>query len=342
METLPEERVGGFEDSGASVQTVEARGARRRPAPLALLVAIRPPEWIKNLLVFAGLLFSQKLRQGPQVVDATITFAAFCAISSAGYLFNDLHDAPLDRRHPSKRRRPIASGEVSPPLAWTSAVVLAAGAVAAAAAAVSAEVGGFVALYGAMTVAYSLILKRLVILDVMTIASLFLLRVAAGAVAVEAHASEWLLLCTGMLALFLGFTKRRQEAIVEQRVPPAPSTATNPGGAASAEGTAASGSWVTRPVLEHYSLPFLDQMVAMVTAAAVISYAIYAVNSPLIGSKMLATAPSVLYGVFRYLYLIYDRKDTRSTSAILTEDPGMIFAAVTWVGTALAMLYVFD
>jgi hypothetical protein len=342
METLPEERVGGFDDSGAGVQSLETRGARRRAAPLALLVAIRPPEWIKNLLVFAGLLFSQKLRQGPQVVDATITFAAFCAISSAGYLFNDLHDAPLDRRHPSKRRRPIASGEVSPPLAWTSAVVLAAGAVAAAAAAVSAEVAGFVALYGGMTVAYSLILKRLVILDVMTIASLFLLRVAAGAVAVEAHASEWLLLCTAMLALFLGFTKRRQEAIVEQRVPPAPSTATNPGGAASVEGTAAAGSWVTRPVLEHYSLPFLDQMVAMVTAAAIISYAIYAVNSPLIGSKMLATAPSVLYGVFRYLYLIYDRKDTRSTSAILTEDPGMIFAAVTWVGVALAMLYVFD
>jgi hypothetical protein len=344
METLPEERVGGFDDSGAGVQTLEARGARRRPTPLALLVAIRPPEWIKNLLVFAGLLFSQKLRQGPQVVDATITFVAFCAISSAGYLFNDLHDAPLDRRHPSKRRRPIASGEVSPALAWTCAVVLAAAAVAGAAAAVSAEVAGFVALYGAMTVAYSLILKRLVILDVMTIASLFLLRVAAGAVAVEAHASEWLLLCTAMLALFLGFTKRRQEAIVEQRVPPAPSTATNPhgGGAASAEGPAAAESWVTRPVLEHYSLPFLDQMVAMVTAAAVISYAIYAVNSPLIGSKMLATAPSVLYGVFRYLYLIYDRKDTRSTSAILTEDPGMIFAAVTWVGTALAMLYVFD
>jgi hypothetical protein len=99
---------------------------------------------------------------------------------------------------------------------------------------------------------------------------------------------------------------------------------------------------VTRPVLEHYSLAFLDQMVAMVTAAAIISYAIYAVNSPLIGSRMLATAPSVLYGIFRYLYLIYDRRDTRSTSAILIKDPGMIFAGVTWVGAALAMLYVFD
>src|SRR6185295_1011439 len=177
---------------------------------------------------------------------------------------------------------------------------------------------------------YSLVLKRLVILDVMTIASLFLLRVVGGAVAVEAEASEWLLLCTAMLALFLGFTKRRQEAMSEQSV------------AASSSAATAARSPVTRPVLEHYSLAFLDQMVAMVTAAAIMSYAIYAVNSPLIGTRMLATAPSVLYGIFRYLYLIYDRGDTRSTSAILTQDPGMIFAAVTWVGAALAMLYIFD
>jgi hypothetical protein len=95
-------------------------------------------------------------------------------------------------------------------------------------------------------------------------------------------------------------------------------------------------------VLEHYSLPFLDQMIAMVTASAILSYVIYAVDSPRIGSKMLATAPSVLYGIFRYLYLIYDRRDTRSTAAILTEDPGMIFAGISWVGVALAMLYVFD
>ena len=170
-----------------------------------------------------------------------------------------------------------------------------------------------------ITAAYSLILKRLVIIDVMTIASLFILRVVAGAVAVEAQASEYLLVCTGMLALFLGFTKRRQEAILEE--------------ADTAD---------TRPVLEHYSIPFLDQMVAMVTAAAIISYVIYTVNSPLVGSRMLATAPSVLYGVFRYLYLIYDRQDTRSTAAILTKDPGMIFAGVTFIASAIAVLYVFD
>jgi 4-hydroxybenzoate polyprenyltransferase len=315
METLTEEqqRTAGGEAGAAGAAT------RRRSQAIALLAAMRPPEWIKNVLVFAGLLFSQKLNQGPQVVDATITFVAFCAISSAGYLVNDLRDAPLDRRHPEKRHRPIASGELSERVAAIAAVVLAAIGIGLSFAWVGAGVAGLVALYGVITVAYSLILKRLVIIDVMTIASLFILRVVAGAVAVEAHASEWLLLCTAMLALFLGFTKRRQEAIEEM----------------TEEGTA-------RPVLEHYSLPFLDQTVAMVTAGAIISYAIYAVNSPLIGSKMLATGPSVLYGIFRYLYLIYDRRDTRSTAAILSEDPGMIFAGVSWIGIALIMLYVVD
>ncbi len=291
---------------------------------------MRPQEWIKNLLVFAGLLFSGKLDEGAQVLDATLAFTAFCAISSAGYLFNDLRDMAHDRQHPEKRLRPIASGELSAAIAWVLAATLAAFGVAVALIGVSAEVAGLVALYGVITAAYSLVLKQLVILDVMTIASLFLLRVVAGAVAVEADASEWLLLCTAMLALFLGFTKRRQEAMSDQSMPAASSSATE------------ARSPVTRPVLEHYSLAFLDQMVAMVTAAAIMSYAIYAVNSPLIGSRMLATAPSVLYGIFRYLYLIYDRRDTRPTSAILTRDPGMIFAAVTWVGAALAMLYVFD
>ena len=285
-----------------------------------LIRAVRPQEWIKNLLVFAGVLFSGRLDSGDAIVDATITFVAFCAISSAGYLFNDLRDREHDRLHPDKRSRPIASGAVAPSTATGLAVLLALLAIGLGLA-VDSEVAGLVALYGVITTAYSLGLKRLVIIDVMTIASLFILRVVAGAVAVGAHASEFLLVCTGFLALFLGFTKRRQEAMLEEQ-----------------EATEAG----TRPVLEHYSIPFLDQMIAMVTAAAILSYVIYAADSPRVGSEMLATAPSVLYGIFRYLYLIYDRRDTRSTAAILTEDPGMIFAGVTWVGTALAMLYLFD
>jgi 4-hydroxybenzoate polyprenyltransferase len=311
MESLSEREGAAAEPAAPRPSAAPRFGTAR-----ALLVAVRPPEWIKNLLVYAGLLFSQQFDDLGLVLEATLVFVAFCAISSAGYLVNDLRDVAYDRRHPEKRHRPIASGALSERAAWTVAIVLAVAAVGLSLAAASAEIAGLVALFGAITVAYSVILKRLVIIDVMTIAGLFILRVVAGAVAVDAQASEWLLLCTGMLALFLGFTKRRQEAMEEM--------------ADNAE---------TRPVLEHYSVAYLDQMVAMVTAAAIISYAIYAVNSPNIGSEMLATAPSVLYGIFRYLYLIYDRRDTRSTAAILTEDPGMIFAGMTWVGIALVMLY---
>jgi hypothetical protein len=292
-----------------------------------LVASLRPQEWVKNTLVFAGVIFSRQFDDGPALLDATLTFVAFCAIASAGYLLNDLRDREHDRLHPEKRNRPIASGALSTGTATTAAIGLAAFALLLPLVAVEAEVAGMVAVYGIVTAAYSLVLKRLVILDVMTIASLFILRVVAGAVAVDAQASEYLLVCTAMLALFLGFTKRRQEAILEQDTPPP--------GVPEAQAT-------TRPVLEHYSLPFLDQMIAMVTATAIVTYVIYAVNSPFVGSRMLATAPSVLYGVFRYLYLIYDRRDTRSTAAILAEDPGMIFAGATYIASAFLVLYVVD
>jgi 4-hydroxybenzoate polyprenyltransferase len=298
----------------------EGRPSKPRRGPLkAAIVALRPQEWVKNLLVFAGLLFSAKFRQFDAVVDASITFAGFCAVASAGYLINDVHDAELDRQHPTKRRRPIAAGELGVKTAITMAAVLLVAGIAAPAIAVKPLVGALVLAYMVGTTLYSYVLKTEVILDVMTIAGLFVLRVLAGAVAVGADASSYLLLCTGMVALFLGFTKRRQEATSELH-----------------SGTQ------TRPVLEHYSIPFLDQMVAMVTAATVMSYAIYAVNSPNIGAKMLATLPPVVYGIFRYLYLIYDRKDTRSTDAILLEDYGMIGAAVTWVGLVVILLAIYD
>ena len=309
------------ERSEPQVAEVAAGGLTPKPrrGPVrAAIVALRPQEWIKNLLVFAGLLFSAKFKDCDAVVDATVTFAAFCMISSAGYLFNDLHD--VAERPPASEEAlpPDRGGELPIPTAIAMAIVLAVVALVGSTLLEGLEVGGLVAGLRGGHDALLLVLKHEVILDVMTIAWLFILRVVAGAVAVDAHASEFLLLCTGMLALFLGFTKRRQEATSELH-----------------SGTK------TRPVLEHYSLPFLDQMVAMVTAAAVISYAIYAVNSPLIGSKMLATLPPVLYGIFRYLYLIYDRKDTRSTAAILLEDYGMIGAAVIWVASVLILLLIY-
>ncbi|HEY8467541.1 MAG TPA: UbiA prenyltransferase family protein [Solirubrobacterales bacterium] len=290
-----------------------------------LVVSLRPQEWVKNLLVFAGLVFSLQFDDWTAIAEATLTFVAFCAISSAGYLLNDLRDREHDRLHPEKRHRPLASGALAPGTAMAAAVALAVLAVAVSWAGVSWEVAAMVAGYAVVTALYSLLLKRLVIIDVMTIAALFILRVVAGAVAVGATASEYLLVCTAMLALFLGFTKRRQEAMLEAQPVDEPL-----------------GPRTTRPVLEHYSPPFLDQMIAMVTATAIVTYVIYSVNSPFAGSKMLATAPSVLYGIFRYLYLIYHRHDTRSTAAILVEDPGMVFAGVSYLASAFIVLYALD
>jgi 4-hydroxybenzoate polyprenyltransferase len=291
---------------------------RRSPLRAAIKTG-RPQEWIKNILVFAGLLFSGKSTDPNAVLEATLAFVSFCLISSAGYFVNDLIDVELDRKHPKKRFRPLAAGELSESAAKIIAPVLAAAAIGLAFATVNWEVGLMVVGYGIAQMAYSLGLKQIVIIDVMTLVGLFILRVAAGAVAVDAHPSEWLILCTGMGAAFLGFTKRRQEAVLETD-----------------EGTS------SRPVLEHYSLPFLDQMVSLVTTGTVISYAIYTVNSPLIGSQMMLTLPPVVYMIFRYLYLIYDRSDDRSTAAIVAEDKGMIAAGGVFVLTVFLLLYVFN
>jgi 4-hydroxybenzoate polyprenyltransferase len=290
---------------------------RRSPLRAAIKTG-RPKEWIKNVFVFAGLLFSGEFTELDAIGAALITFIAFCLISSAGYFLNDLIDVELDRKHPKKRFRPLAARELSEAAAKGIAPVIAAIGIGIGFL-VSWEVGLMVVGYGVAQVAYSLGLKQIVIIDVMTLAGLFILRVAAGAEAVDAHASEWLILCTGMLAAFLGFTKRRQEAVSELH-----------------EGTS------TRPVLEHYSLPFLDQMVSLVTTGTVISYAIYTVNSPLIGSQMMLTIPPVVYGIFRYLYLIYDRTDDRSMAQIVAGDRGIQAAGAAFAIIAFLLLYVFN
>ena len=293
-----------------------AERARSRGLLHAGLVALRPIEWVKNLFVLAPLLFGAQLDSSSALRSAAATLIAFCAVSSAGYLINDLLDVELDRRHPVKRNRPIASGELPVPIAIAMAVVLAVLGFAIALA-VEPEVAAVVGGYFVLTVAYSTLLKHVVILDVMAIAGCFLMRVLGGAVAVDVQASEWLLFCTGMLALFLGFTKRRQEAKREDL-----------------EGGP------TRPVLEHYPLPFLDQMVSLVTAAALLSYGIYAIDSPLVGGRMLATTPIVLYGLFRYLYLIYAREDQRDAARLVGSDPGIQAALVIWAVTVGLLLYV--
>ncbi len=315
METITSEQPTVPADS-AQPEPEEPVVPRRSPLRAAIKTG-RPKEWIKNVFVFAGLLFSGKFNQPHDVFLSVVTFVAFCLISSAGYYVNDLIDVELDRKHPKKRFRPLAAGELSEGTAKAIAPVLAAIAVAVAFL-VNWQVGLMVVGYGVAQMAYSLGLKQIVIIDVMTLAGLFILRVAAGASAVDAHASEWLILCTGMLAAFLGFTKRRQEAVSELH-----------------EGTS------TRPVLEHYSLPFLDQMVSLVTTGTVISYAIYTVNSPIIGSQMMLTIPPVVYGIFRYLYLIYDRSDDRSMAQIVAGDRGIQAAGAAYAILAFLLLYVF-
>lgn len=301
----------------ADDQALESAVPHRSPLRAAVTTG-RPKEWIKNVFVFAGLLFSGKFNQPHDVLMSVVTFVSFCLISSAGYFVNDLIDVELDRKHPKKRLRPIAAGELAESTAKTIAPVLALIAVAIAFA-VNWKVGLMVVGYGVAQMAYSFGLKQIVIVDVMTLAGLFILRVAAGASAVDAHASEWLILCTGFLAAFLGFTKRRQEAVSELH-----------------EGTS------SRPVLEHYSLPFLDQMVSLVTTGTVISYSLYTVNSPLIGSQMMLTIPPVVYGIFRYLYLIYDRSDDRSMAQIVAGDRGIQAAGAVFAITAFLLLYVFN
>jgi 4-hydroxybenzoate polyprenyltransferase len=316
METITSEQPTVPAEAGKA-DAAEPVVPRRSPLRAAVKTG-RPKEWIKNVFVFAGLLFSGKFNQSHEVFEAFVTFVAFCLISSAGYFINDLIDVELDRKHPKKRFRPLAAGELSEAAAKVISPALAVVAIGIAFT-VNWQVGLMVVGYGIAQVAYSLGLKQIVIIDVMTLAGLFILRVAAGASAVDAHASEWLILCTGMLAAFLGFTKRRQEAVSELH-----------------EGTS------TRPVLEHYSLPFLDQMVSLVTTGTVLSYAIYTVNSPLIGSQMMLTIPPVVYGIFRYLYLIYDRSDDRSMAAIVAEDRGIQAAGASYALIAFLLLYVFN
>src|SRR3954468_24377631 len=317
METITSEQPTVPAEPNQSHEPETGEVVPRRSPLRAAIKTGRPKEWIKNVFVFAGLLFSGKFNQSHDVVEAFVTFVAFCLISSAGYFVNDLIDVELDRKHPKKRFRPLAARELSESTAKAIAPGLALVAVAIAFT-VNWQVGLMVVGYGVAQMAYSLGLKQIVIIDVMVLAGLFILRVAAGASAVDTHASEWLILCTGMGAAFLGFTKRRQEAVSELH-----------------QGTS------SRPVLEHYSLPFLDQMVSLVTTGTVISYAIYTINSPLIGSQMMLTIPPVVYMIFRYLYLIYDRSDERSTSAMVMEDKGMLAGGACWVLSAFLLLYVF-
>ena len=285
---------------------------------LALLGSLRPRQWVKNLFVFAGVIFSQQLLT-PLVWTALGAFIIFCGLSGAIYLFNDVMDAERDRLHPSKRLRPIASGALSRSTAVVFGGLLLAGCLAAA-----FRIGvsfGLVAVgYGALLTAYSLWLKHMVILDVLTVAAGFVLRAVAGAVAVEVEISGWLLICTILLALFLALGKRRHEYR-----------------------SLARDAAAHRPILAEYSESFLDQMISVVTASTVTAYALYTMSPETVAkfhTRLLPlTLPFVLYGIFRYLYLLYRRDLGGNPSDLLVSDRALLFDALLWMLATFAIIY---
>jgi len=286
---------------------------QRRSPVRAAIVALRPRQWLKNLLVFAGLVFAAKLGDAGRWLEAVAAFSAYCAVSSAAYLVNDLPVRADDRRHPVKRARPIARGELSP----RAAVVLTAGlvAVALALAGVLGLVSvAFLLAFAGLQAAYSFSLKHVVLLDVLVIGSLFVIRAAAGAAAVDVRISPWLLLCTALLALFLALAKRRGELVLV--------------GAQHTPG---------RPVLEGYSLELVDQLVAIVAASTVIAYSLYTLTAR--DSKaLLATVPFVIFGLFRYLLLVHRDDIGEEPEQVLLTDVPIMLAVAGWIATAAVIL----
>lgn len=279
----------------------------------AAFVAARPRQWTKNALVFAGIVFAAKIGHGEKWGEAALVFAAYCAASSAAYLINDLRDAELDRLHPVKRLRPIARGELSERAALSLALTLLTAAVA-----LSALLGvwSLVLLAGflALQAAYSLGLKHVVLVDVASIAGLFVIRATAGAVAVRVHISPWLLACTALLALFLALSKRRAELALV--------------GARQTRG---------RPVLDGYSLPLLDRVVAALSVATVLVYTAYTLSAG--NSRWMAiTIPFVAFGIGRYVWLVRGRGAGEEPEEVLLRDLPLLAAIVVWAIACGAIL----
>jgi 4-hydroxybenzoate polyprenyltransferase len=284
----------------------------------ALVVSLRPRQWVKNLFVFGGLVFSQRLFTA-SVWPALGAFAIFCALSGAIYLFNDVADRDKDRLHPSKRERPIASGLLAIPAALGSAIVLIVVGLAAAAA-LSPRFAVVALAYVGLLSLYSAALKHVVIVDVLTVAIGFVLRAVGGALAIGVDISGWLLICTILIALFLALGKRRHEYLT-------------------LDGEAAR----HRPILAEYSAGLLDQMIAVVTASTVTAYALYTMSPETVAkfhTQLLpATLPFVLYGIFRYLYLLYRRQLGGNPSELFLNDRALLLNTVGWILSVLLIIY---
>lgn len=287
---------------------------------LAFFRALRPHQWVKNTFLFAGLIFSKNVFHLPMVIETLYAFGIFCGLASGLYLVNDLLDLEKDRTHPSKKNRPIASGKLPVRVAIVGSVALE---ITALTLAFSLDrIFGILCLaYFVLNLAYSMALKHLVIIDVFVLAIDFVIRAVAGAAVIHVKVSPWLVMCTMFLALFLGFGKRRQELILLKEK-----------------------AGHHRKSLEEYSAYFLDQMMAIVTGATVMCYALYTMSKDTTEKfgtdHLIYTVPFVLFGIFRYLYLVYQRSEGGSPTKILLRDTPLQLGIVLWVTTVILILYV--
>ena len=290
-----------------------------RRLALHLLFSLRPGQWTKNLVIFAGLLFGRRLFDSDAVLAAVAAFVVFCILSGVVYLVNDVADRETDRLHPLKAHRPIASGALPVRVALVSAIAL--GAIALLAA---YRLGWpftiVAAVYLALQIAYSGPLKHVVIIDVLTIAVGFVLRAVAGAVAVNVEISHWLLVCTILLALFIALAKRRHEIVL-----------------------LAGGATGHRPILGEYSAYLLDQMIGVVTASTLIAYVFYTISPETVqkfGTQWLGlTIPFPLYGIFRYLYLVHQREGGGSPADLLLTDRPLLACVALWALAVALIIY---
>ena len=301
--------------------------AQAIPVPVAtpstmrdLIQLLRPYQWHKNAVVFAALIFAKRLFVVHDVAITVGAFIAFCLTASGAYVMNDLRDCERDREHPEKCRRPLPAGRVG----RGAAVLLSVGLVSTGivgALALGLGFAGLLAAYFALQIAYTFYLKEMVILDVMAIAAGFVIRAIAGGVVIAVPVSPWLIICTFLGALFLSFGKRRHELVL-------------------LEGKATE----HRSILREYSPYFLDQMISVVTASTVVAYAIYTASPEVIRKlgtdKLYVTIPFVLFGIFRYLYLVHQREEGGNPTQLLLTDPPLRVNLVLWVLTATVLIYV--
>jgi len=284
----------------------------------AIVVSLRPYQWVKNLVVLVALAFSKHLFDADAAARAALAFVVFCALASAVYLVNDILDLERDRLHPLKRSRPIASGALPVGVARIVAVVLLLGALAGSLA-LGPRFEICAGSYAVLGFGYSLLLKHFVILDVLTVALGFVLRAVAGAVAIGVHFSPWLLVCTILLALFLGLAKRRHELV-------------------SLDDAASH-----RSSLAEYTPYLLDQMIAVVTASCLTAYAFYTLAPETVEKykteRLALTIPFVIYGIFRYLYLVHRRELGGSPGDVLLADRPLLATVALWAVAVVLIVY---